>query len=61
MKARLRADVIIHFPLPEWVATGQAYEAEWSQEQRSPRRVVLIHPDRPDTFCELPFRAVEVL
>ena len=45
----------------EWVKPGTTYNAEWSEKPTSPRRVVLIHPDRPDVFAELPYHAVTVL
>jgi hypothetical protein len=61
MRVRLRAGSIIPDPVPDWVRPDQQYEAEWSDKMTSPRRVVLIHPDRPDTFYEVPFRAVDLL
>jgi hypothetical protein len=61
MKARLKPSTIIQDLSYKWVRPGQLYEAEWSEKMISPEPVVLLHPDRHDVFCELPFAGVEII
>ena len=61
MKVRLKQSAIIHGRNCEWVEHGVIYEAEFSEKMTSPRRVVIVHAEKPDIFCELPFHAVEIL
>ena len=61
LKARLKSTTIINDPNVRWLKTGQEYEAEWSPKMTSPRRVLLIHPDKPETYVELRYRDVEIV
>ena len=61
MKARLKPAVTVHDPRFEWVQAGQVYKAEFSEKMTAPKRVLLIHPEKPDVTAELPFHSVEIL
>ncbi len=61
MRARLKPSTIIQNPAYDWVRSSHLYEAEWSEKMISPKPVVLLHPDRHDVFCELPFASVEIV
>ena len=61
MRVQLKDSTNVLDPPYEWVKPGTTYNAEWSEKPISPRRVVLIHPDRHDVFAELPYHAVTIL